>query len=151
MNQVASGKENVRKNAAAKGRELYVAFQHGTIRENGMVKDAHSRAKFCGIQIYKAAVLKAAAVKALVVKVYVFKSDAVGVEAYDFLVLVYEVVNVVLDFVLVREMLKAIAVAVGQFAVIVEDGERCFLAAFCHALVLLEHSSIIKQRRLTFK
>lgn len=97
------------------------------------------------MQIVEAAVLEVAAVKALVRKVDVFKSDSAGVESDNFLVLVYVVVNVFDDFLFVGSVVKAIAVALGNFAVVVEDGKRSFFAAFGQALALLEHNSIIKQ------
>ena len=72
------------------------------------------------MQVDKTAVLKVAAVKALVRKVDVFKGDSAGVKAHDFLPLVYVIVNVVLDFLLVGKMLKAIVFSFGDFSVIVE-------------------------------
>lgn len=89
--------------------------------------------------------MEAAAVKAFVGKVDVFKSDSAGVEAHDFLPLVYVVVNVVLDFLLVGKVVKAIVLSFRQLAIVVEHRKRSFFAAFGQTLVLLEHNSIIKQ------
>ena len=73
------------------------------------------------MNVDEAAVLEVAAVKALVCKVDVLEGDAACVEANDFLPLVYVIVNVVLDFLLVRDMVQAIVFTLGDFAVIVED------------------------------
>ena len=75
------------------------------------------------MNVDKTAVLEVAAVKALVGKVDVLKGYSAGVEADDFLPLVYVVVNVVLYFLLVGKMVQAIVFALGNLAVVVKDGK----------------------------
>ena len=73
------------------------------------------------MQVDEAAVLETAAVKALVGEVDVFKSDSACVEADDFLVLVYVVVNVADDFLFVGVVVVAKIFSFRDFSVIVED------------------------------
>lgn len=141
MNHIASRKENVRKNTASERSELHVALQHCTVGKNRKVEHTHSCPEFCGMQVYEFTVLEIAAVKAFVGKIYVFKSDSACVEAYDLLVLVYVIINLVLDLLRVGVVIQTIILPLGNFAVVVEYRDSRFFTPIKKALVLLKHFS----------
>ena len=140
MNDVASSKKNVRKNASSERSELHIALQHRTVDENRMIENAHPAAEFRGIQIDEFAMLKIASVKTFVRKIDVFKRNSRSIQPDDFLMLIYVIKNVFFSFFRIGQMFKAKIFPLGNFAIIVENRESHFFATFFLTFVLLEHN-----------
>lgn len=144
VNDVASSKKNVRKNAPPKRSELHIALKHRTIDENRMIEHAHPAAEFRGIQIDEFAMLKIASVKTFVREVDIFERDSRSIQPDDFLMLAYVIKNVLFRLGRIGQMFKAKIFSLGNFAVIVENRESHFFATFFLAFLLLKHNLYFK-------
>ena len=110
----------MRKSAARKGSEHGAVFNKGAVVKYCKVKDAHVGKDIFAVDVYKGTVMEIAAVKLFVRKIYVLKNESACAKAYNFFVGFYVVINFLLDFSGIRNMVEAVVFFFCKVAVCVK-------------------------------
>ena len=129
--------------AARKRSKHGFAFDERTVIENSKVKNAHMSKDVFGMNVCKGASVKITAVKLLVRKIYILKDKTAGTKSDNLFVGCYVVVNVLLDFSRVRNMVEAVTFFFRKIALLIKGRKRIVTAVSYKTWVFCKHNTFI--------